>query len=62
MIIHSKDDEVVKYRHAEKLYNLAGEPKRFLELTGGHDECYFDNRDKYSSAVKSFIQDRTQAK
>jgi alpha-beta hydrolase superfamily lysophospholipase len=55
LFVHSRDDEVVKFRHGEQLFTLAGEPKQFLELSGGHDECYFDNRQKYTAAIKKFI-------
>ena len=55
LIIHSRKDEVVRFRHGQKLFELASPPKTFLELTGTHDECYFDCRDKYTAAVSRFI-------
>lgn len=55
MIIQSRDDKVVKFSHGQKLFAIANEPKTFLELTGAHDECYFDCREQYTAAVKRFI-------
>lgn len=55
LIIHSRDDKVVRFSHGRKLFAIAGGPKTFLELTGAHDECYFDCRDQYAAAVKRFI-------
>ncbi len=55
MIIHSRDDQVVKFSHGQRLFTIAGGPKTFLELTGAHDECYFDCSDQYTAAVKRFI-------
>jgi hypothetical protein len=55
LIIQSRDDKVVKFSHGQKLFALANEPKTFLELTGAHDDCYFDCRDQYAAAVKRFI-------
>lgn len=55
MIIHSRDDQVVKFSHGQKLSAIDGAPKTFLELTGAHDECYFDCREQYAAAVKRFI-------
>ena len=37
LIIHSLNDEVVPYSHAEQLYNVAKEPKQLWPITnGGH--------------------------
>jgi fermentation-respiration switch protein FrsA (DUF1100 family) len=55
LIIQSRDDQVVRFSHGRRLFALANEPKTFLELTGAHDECYFDCRDQYTAAVKRFI-------
>ena len=55
MIVQSRDDDVVKFRHGQKLFELASQPKTFLELTGTHDDCYFDCRNQYAAAISSFI-------
>jgi pimeloyl-ACP methyl ester carboxylesterase len=36
LVIHSPDDAVVPFDHGQRLYELAGEPKEFLEIDGPH--------------------------
>ena len=55
LFIHSKNDEIVPYRLARKLYEAAAEPKQFAELTGGHNTAYRDAEEKYTSSVVSFV-------
>ncbi|MBC8466839.1 MAG: alpha/beta hydrolase, partial [Deltaproteobacteria bacterium] len=35
LIVHSRNDEIIPYKHGRALYAAAKEPKRFLELRGG---------------------------
>lgn len=55
LIIHSRDDNVIKFSHGQKLFSLANQPKAFLELNGSHDDCYFDCRAQYTATIKRFI-------
>lgn len=54
LMVHSKDDEIVPFSHGKKLFELAKEPKIFLELSGGHNECYFENEKIYRKALGDF--------
>ncbi|TVR14093.1 MAG: alpha/beta fold hydrolase [Balneolaceae bacterium] len=45
MIMHSPNDEIVRYHHGRELYELLEEPKRFVELRGGHNDNFFASRD-----------------
>jgi fermentation-respiration switch protein FrsA (DUF1100 family) len=36
LIIHSSDDPVVPFQMGQKLYELANQPKYFIETKGGH--------------------------
>lgn len=38
LIIHSNVDEVVPFKHGERIFSLANEPKAFLEIKGKHLE------------------------
>lgn len=38
IVMHSKEDEIVPYEHGVKLYNMANDPKVFIELIGGHND------------------------
>ncbi len=38
LIIHSSEDEVVPFKHGQRVFSLANEPKAFLEIKGNHLE------------------------
>ena len=57
LFIHSKEDEVVPMRLAQKLYSVAKSPKRFAELSGGHNTAFLDSQADYLAAIKSFIDE-----
>ena len=39
-IMHSKEDEIIDYYHAEVLYEAALEPKQLITLEGGHNATF----------------------
>ncbi|MEW6008664.1 MAG: alpha/beta hydrolase [Candidatus Omnitrophota bacterium] len=55
LIIHSRNDEIVPFRLGKKLYDVALEPKEFLELLGGHNTCVFDSHDLFVAGIKKFL-------
>ena len=56
LFIHSVDDEIVPFAFARKLYQAAPGPKEFAELSGGHNTCFKDSREKYISSITGFIR------
>jgi len=52
LILHSPGDEVIPYAHGRKLFEAAGEPKRFVELSGGHN----DEQPALGPAVREFLR------
>jgi fermentation-respiration switch protein FrsA (DUF1100 family) len=38
LIMHSREDEIIRFRHGERNFAAANEPKTFLELHGSHNE------------------------
>lgn len=58
LIIHSRDDEIVPFDHARRLYALAEEPKRLLELRGGHNDGFLVSDAEYWAGLREFL-DRT---
>jgi len=56
LIIHSADDEIVKFRHGETLFSKAAPPKDFLKLNGSHNECYNLCIDKYREKILEFLK------
>ncbi len=57
MVIHSPQDTVIPYRHGRKLYELAPQPKRFIEITGDHNQGFVESEPVYRQAWEAFIQD-----
>lgn len=55
LIIHSHDDEIVPFDHGRRLFALAGEPKRFLELRGGHNDGFLVSDTAYRAGLRDFL-------
>ncbi|MDH3378639.1 MAG: alpha/beta hydrolase [Gammaproteobacteria bacterium] len=55
LLIHSRDDELIRFAHAERLYSAAAEPKHLLEIHGGHNDGFLLSGDSYSRELRSFI-------
>jgi hypothetical protein len=55
LVMHSRDDDIIAYRHGERLYELAPEPKTFVELLGDHNFGWVDNIDMYAQALGNFL-------
>lgn len=56
LFIHSKNDEIVPFDLARRLYQATSPPKQFAELIGGHNSVFSDSQEKYTSAIASFIE------
>ncbi|MEX2425384.1 MAG: alpha/beta fold hydrolase [Thermomicrobiaceae bacterium] len=55
--IHSRDDQVVPFEHAEEIWENARQPKEYWYPEGiGHCGAYFDDRPGYCNRVSSFFQ------
>lgn len=55
LFLHSRDDEMIPFRLANKLFSEACEPKYFKELRGSHNSAFIDYPQEYLSAIKNFI-------
>ncbi len=56
LVIHSPQDEIVPYKQGRQIFDLAPEPKRFLELRGSHNEGFSMNRRNYINGINDFLQ------
>ncbi len=56
LIAHSRDDEIIPYRHGRRLFEAAHEPKRFLEMSGGHNEGFLVSGARYRDGLRAFIE------
>ena len=57
LILHSPEDEIVPFSHGQALLAAAREPKRLVELRGGHNDALLLSREVYSQAVGAFLQE-----
>lgn len=55
MIIHSPDDRVIPFHHGQELFRLAHEPKRFLEISGDHNDGFVKSVAIYREGWESFL-------
>jgi fermentation-respiration switch protein FrsA (DUF1100 family) len=56
-VLHSPRDEVVPFRHGQRLYEAATEPKRFHEMRGGHNDGWFLSYPEYGHALGAFMDE-----
>jgi fermentation-respiration switch protein FrsA (DUF1100 family) len=62
LVIHSREDEIIPYSHGERLFALAGEPKQFLELRGGHNDAVYVSGAQYTDGLRDFLERHLSAK
>ena len=55
LIVHSRDDEIIPFGQGRKLFELASEPKHFLELRGGHNDGFLVSRRHYLDGLDNFL-------
>ncbi len=55
LFIHSPEDDVAPYAQGKKLYELAGEPKEFLQISGRHNEGYIQSDAEYRRGIEAFL-------
>jgi len=55
LIIHSRDDEIMPFRHAQALFAAAREPKRLLEIAGDHNSGFLRSEKSYREDLQAFL-------
>ncbi|HEX5362884.1 MAG TPA: alpha/beta hydrolase [Gallionella sp.] len=55
LIAHSREDEIIPFRHGKALYDAAHEPRQFLELRGGHNDLFYANTEIFAREVGRFL-------
>ena len=65
MLIYSRNDEIVPYKFGLELYDAANEPKEFIEIFGGHNDCFLASGEIYTEVwekwLKFLIENRSQS-
>ena len=55
LILHSPSDEIIPFAHGQKLFELANEPKQFVELVGSHNDGYVATGERYVETIDRFL-------
>src|SRR6056297_3773256 len=55
LVIHSRDDDIVPFQHGRAIYESAGEPRGFLELSGPHNGAHMLSEDRYLEGVREVL-------
>ncbi len=55
LVIHSPKDTMIPYAHGRKLFELANEPKTFLEIRGDHNTGVAESKEVYMAGWKAFV-------
>ena len=58
LIVHSRDDEIMPFNHGQQLFESAREPKKFLEITGTHNNGFITSGKCYEDGLHTFISQR----
>jgi len=57
LIVHSRDDEIMPFSHGQRLFEMAKEPKKFLEITGTHNEGFITSGKHYEEGLNTFASE-----
>jgi len=55
MVIHSRDDRMIPFEFGRRLFEAAGEPKRFVEISGSHNDGFLLSGDIYKDAWSAWL-------
>jgi fermentation-respiration switch protein FrsA (DUF1100 family) len=56
MIIHSRNDEIVPFEFGLELYEVANEPKEFVEIFGSHNDGFLVSSEIYKKAWTKWLR------
>ncbi len=62
LIIHSRNDEIMPFSHGWRLFEMAKEPKKFLEISGTHNEGFITSGKHYEEGLNAFILEYVEPK
>jgi uncharacterized protein len=55
LVIHSFQDEIVPFWHAEQIFGRAQEPKQLLRIVGDHNSAFSTSGPKLREGIRSFL-------
>jgi len=55
LVAHSRDDEIIPFRHGQALFAAAPEPKQLLQLRGSHEDNFLVSGEHYMRGLDAFL-------
>jgi hypothetical protein len=55
LFLHSPEDAIIPFAEGRRLFDAAPEPKRFVEVRGGHIEASEIDREVFYGAIREFL-------
>ncbi len=55
LVVHSRDDDMIPFAHGQAIFDAAGGPKEFLEITGSHNDGFIVSGLTYKNGLDKFI-------
>jgi uncharacterized protein len=55
LVVHSREDEIIPFRHGRAVFDAAGDPKALLEIRGGHNDGFLRSRAQYVEGLQRFL-------
>ncbi|MBA7689567.1 hypothetical protein ES703_98075 [subsurface metagenome] len=56
MVVHSGDDDLVPFEFGQELYRAANDPKKFVEIYGGHNDGFLVSSEIYKEAWRDWLK------
>src|SRR5690606_3271995 len=57
LVVHSRDDEIAPFRHAEAIFAAAPDARALVELEGTHNEAHVRSERAYIDALRAFLEE-----
>ncbi|GMR18309.1 MAG: alpha/beta hydrolase [Gammaproteobacteria bacterium] len=55
LVTHSPADEIIPYQQGRRIFEMANEPKTFLELRGDHNNGFYESGEVYIKGLRDFL-------
>jgi len=55
LIVHSRDDEIIPFRHSERILASANEPRTLLAIRGTHNDAFVRDERNYVAGLRAFL-------
>ena len=60
LVAHSPDDEIIPFRHGQRLFAAAPGPKAFLRMAGGHNDGFIFMRPAWVDVLAGFLREHVE--